>query len=123
MADSKASLVRRRTTTGPRSCQDCQPPGSRPSQTPKTAPSRSAARTARPEAKETGPSATVALRSRILAVASSAWETAKKGVQPTATCMSPATAPIVASGRPSVTATAKRSPSVVERNSQPSTVP
>jgi hypothetical protein len=48
-----------------------------PAQMPKAAPSRSAARAARPVPKLSGPTATVALRSRMRAAAASALSTAK----------------------------------------------
>ena len=56
-----------------------------PCQIPKTAPSRSAASAPRPVCRATGPTATVAPRSRMRAAVTSASSTAKYGVQATAT--------------------------------------
>ena len=94
---------------------------SSPSQTPKVAPSRSASSAARPGGKESGPTAAVPPRSWARATASSALGTAKYGVQATAICHMAATAASPATGVPSTSAIRKRSPSLAERHSQPST--
>lgn len=68
------------------------------SQRPKDAPSRSDASTPRPLPSVSGPTATVPLRSRTRAAATSASSTAKYGVQATATWKAEETAKTPATG-------------------------
>lgn len=115
--------MRSRTKAGAARRQDSQLPMSRPSHTPKVAPSGSASRAARPGGREIGPTAVVPPRSRTRAAASSALGTAKYGVQATTTCHIVATAAMPATGTSSASAMRNRSPSCAWRHRQPNTAP
>ncbi|CAM5611591.1 hypothetical protein SALBM135S_03214 [Streptomyces alboniger] len=123
MAASKASRVRSRSQAGAACDSLRQLVRMSPSQMPKTAPSRSESRAARPLGKGIGPTAVVPPRSRTRATVSSALSTAKYGVQATAICSEVATAPTPATGSPSAVATENCSPSSAGRNCQPITAP
>lgn len=110
-----ASLVRSSSEAEPLPRPMDQSERTEPSQIPKTAPSGSTASAARPVWKASGPTPTVPPRSWIRAAASSTSVTLKYGVQETATWSEEASAPIPATGRPSVSATEKSSPSPARR--------
>lgn len=92
-----------------------------PCQVPKTARSRSAARAARSVPILSGPTAMVALRSRIRPADASVPSTAQYGVQATGAYRVRERAPTPATGAAAPKATENSSPSWVGWNSQPNT--